>query len=446
MSSAHSAVENTPWQFVCSLLPADWRETAVRLGFLSRTRRPPGAVVDAPDVQLRAMLHLLGTGQSLRISAAALAAGGLIAVSHVAIHKWLRKAPPFFSFLLLCLFRSGRDFAVNAWAGYIVRAVDATTVQRPGATQATARVHYCLRLDDMTCDWCSITDETGGESLRNFPTAPGVLDIGDRGYSNPPSIAAAVDQGGDVLVRWNPPSLPVYDSRGRRRDFTWLIRGLRVGRLREHHVTVRPAAHKPIQGRIVITRLRAEDADKARARLRRERGTGHVTPLMLRQAGFVMLFTTVPADRLDTEAIARLYSLRWQIELKFKREKSVGGLDQLPNFRPDTVRAWILGKLILSEISRRLSTPREQHESKPHRRRNSRKHEASSSSRRGPSPWERAKIGAWILSAAFLPFDWLRVGDFLEAFDNHLQALKRHERIRQIPAFLRDFAKPADDR
>lgn len=52
-----------------------------------------------------------------------------------------------------------------------------------------------------------------------------------------------------------------------------------------------------------------------------------------------------------------------------------------------------------------------------------------------PSPGERAKIGAWILSTAFLPFDWQGVGNFLEAFDRHLQALKstnRHDKVHAV--------------
>ena len=46
--------------------------------------------------------------------------------------------------------------------------------------------------------------------------------------------------------------------------------------------------------------------------------------------------------------------LDWQIELQFKREKSVSGLDLLPNFREDTIQAWLLAKLLLSQIARRI--------------------------------------------------------------------------------------------
>jgi hypothetical protein len=239
------------------------------------------------------MLHLVATNMSLRTTAATFAAAGLVSVSHVAIHKWFRKAVPFFSYLLLSLTGAQRIFAADRWAGYEVRAIDATTVQRPGARGTTARIHYCLRLNDMTCAQCVLTDEKVGESLRNFTTAAGVLDIADRGYSNPPSIAAAVDQHGDVLVRWSPPSLPLYDRQARKLNPSTLLRELSPGKVKEWPTEVRPKGHDPITARLVITRLPAKETNEARARLRRELGQ-EVTAQVLYWAGFIMLVTTVP--------------------------------------------------------------------------------------------------------------------------------------------------------
>jgi hypothetical protein len=54
-----------------------------------------------------------------------------------------------------------------------------------------------------------------------------------------------------------------------------------------------------------------------------------------------VVFTTVPAEELADEAILALYRLRWQVELHIKRDKSLGGLDRLPNFRPDTIEGWV---------------------------------------------------------------------------------------------------------
>jgi hypothetical protein len=381
------------------------------------------------------MLHLVAANMSLRTTAAASSAVGLVSVSHVAIHKWFRTAVPFFSYLLLSLTGAQRIFATDDWAGYVVRAIDATTVQRPGAQGATARIHYCLRLNDMACVQCVLTDEKVGESLRNFTTSAGVLDIADRGYSNPPSIAAAVDQHGDVLVRWNPPSLPLYDRRGRKFNPSTVLRGLNLGEVREWPAKVRPKDHEPISARLVITRLPADKANEARARLRREQGKDATAQTLL-WAGFIMLITTVPRQRLDCIAIAELYCLRWQIELQFKRDKSVGGLDLLPNRRQENIQAWILAKLLLAELARRIIS------SAP-----SKQPAAPSAADRRPARavpahvfvsdlWECAVLAWSLLRSAFLPIDWNHLQDFLRRFRAHLARLKRHDEPRQVAAFL----------
>jgi hypothetical protein len=369
----------------------------------------------------------------LRSTAAASSAADLVSVSHVAIHKWLRKAVPFFSYLLLSLTDAQLTFAPNRWAGYLVRAIDATTVQRPGAKGLTARIHYCLRLNDMACVQSIVTDTKVGESLRNFTTSPGIVDIADRGYSNPPSIAAAVDQGGDVLVRWNPPSLPLYGPRGRRINPLTVLHGLNLGAVQEWPVEVRPKGHGPILARLVVTRLPVEKAGEARARLRREQGT-NATAQVLYWAGFIMLVTTVPTERLDRIAIAELYCLRWQIELQFKRDKSIGGLDQLPNRRDENIKAWILAKLVLSELARRLTAVAP-----------SKKPTAPASRPTTTTPpvtriehlWECAALAWTLLRCAFLPIDWDNLPQFVRRFREHLTRLKRKDDPLQVAAFLK---------
>ena len=75
-------------------------------------------------------------------------------------------------------------------------------------------------------------------------------------------------------------------------------------------------------------------------------------------ADFVVVLITVPKDRLSTERVLELYTLRWQVELTIKRDKSIAGLDRLPNFRQDTIRSWILAKMLLSQIAHQVAMAR----------------------------------------------------------------------------------------
>jgi hypothetical protein len=53
--------------------------------------------------------------------------------------------------------------------------------------------------------------------------------------------------------------------------------------------------------------------------------------------------------------VLELYRARWQVELEFKRHKSIGDLDQLLNFLPETIYSWIIAKLILLQIVRMIA-------------------------------------------------------------------------------------------
>jgi hypothetical protein len=53
-------------------------------------------------------------------------------------------------------------------------------------------------------------------------------------------------------------------------------------------------------------------------------------------------------------AVLNWYRCRWQIELCFKRMKSILGLGALPKKRPDSCRAWLHGKLLVALLLERL--------------------------------------------------------------------------------------------
>ena len=348
------------WPMIAAQLPPNWRALAQQHG-VAAVARPSqlGTKVRDVSVPLRMVLHHVATNTSLKTTAAIAAAAGLIDISAVALHKWMRKFAPFLTAVLAALTNGAKNFAAECWAGYEILAVDASSVSRPGAKGTTARVHYALRLADLQLVQIDVTNATGGETFRRFaPMAKrGQLWMGDRGYPNPPGIAAITSTGADVLVRYNRGSLPLYDIHGKPLDVREkLARLTQPGVPAEWAAWVHPQGREPILGRLCAVRLPPDKADEARDRLKREQGND-VTADSLEMADFVVLFTTVPQDRLSTAQIMELYGLRWQVELSIKRDKSIAGLDRLPNFREDTIRSWILAKLLLTQIARKIATP-----------------------------------------------------------------------------------------
>jgi hypothetical protein len=346
------------WRRMTELLPSNWRDRAETLGLCRSLPSAQGerAKLKDPGVLLRLVLHHVATETSLTQTTAQAHAAGLVTVSPVALHKRMRKVAPWLAEMAADLTASATAFAKERWAGFRVFATDATTGTRPGAIGTTARVHYRLELATLLPQQIYVTDASEGEKLRRFNLSPQDLDVLDRGYCNPPDIAHAYTHDAEVIVRFNRGTLPLYDRNGRLIDLVpKVLRLRRAGRVRAWSAWIHTTAG-PIAVRVCAMRLSSEAVQRAQAWLRREKGS-EVTAADLEWAKFLVVVTTVPATKLSHEQIMELVRLRWQVELQIKRDKSIGGLDALPNFRDDTIASWLSGKLLAQALARKLATP-----------------------------------------------------------------------------------------
>jgi hypothetical protein len=345
------------WSMIAAQLPAGWRELAVEMNVVY-TGFPAHMGTKVTDVEqvLRPVLYQVATNSSLAVAVSAAAAAGIIEMSAVGLHKRMRTVGPYLAELVARMTEAESTFAPERWAGYDPITVDGSSVSRPGAEGTTARVHYALRLSSLRPVQLEVTDDKGGETFRRFDAEAGQLWIADRGYANPPGIAAIKNEGADVLVRYNRGSLPLFNVGGNPLDVQVKLAKLkRPGVAREWYAEVHPQGGKAIVGRLCALLLPPDKAEEARQRARREQGAS-VTKETLAAAQYVVVFTTVPRTRLTADLIMELYRLRWQIELHIKRDKSIAGLDRLPNFRNDTIYSWICAKLLLTQIARKLAT------------------------------------------------------------------------------------------
>ncbi|WP_150803366.1 transposase, partial [Pseudomonas fluorescens] len=69
-------------------------------------------------------------------------------------------------------------------------------------------------------------------------------------------------------------------------------------------------------------------------------------------AGYVVVVTTL--DCLSAQEVLALYRHRWQVELAFKRMKSLLGLSRLRKKNPEGAKAWLQGKLLVACLIERL--------------------------------------------------------------------------------------------
>jgi hypothetical protein len=99
--------------------------------------------------------------------------------------------------------------------------------------------------------------------------------------------------------------------------------------------------------------LPPEAAERQRARRLRKanRNSRKIDPRTFLAAGFLMLLTSLAADAQPAGRVTDLYRDRWQVEIGFKRLKTLGRLDELPSAGPVLARTWLLAHLIAAVLT-----------------------------------------------------------------------------------------------
>ena len=342
------------WGVVASLLPEGWGDLARPMGAMRRAR----GEIRSAEVLLRLLLMHVGTGLSLKQTVVRARVQGLAGVTDVALLKRLRSAGPWLRELSRRLFEASRFVRASVClsGGRRVRAVDATTVEEPGATGTDWRVHYCIGLPDLVCDFYEVTDAEGGETYTRVPVAPGDIILGDRGYCHREGVAHVLRAGGDVVVRLNSVAFPLVDP-GSTTPFALLphLRSLEAGIPGEWPVEFR-ADRRMWPARLCAVRKSVEAAERAKRKIKRiaSKNGKRLRPETLEFAEYVFVLATVDRAAFDTGQVLELYRARWQIELCFKRLKSLLRLGHVPKRSDASARAWIQGKLLTVLLVERL--------------------------------------------------------------------------------------------
>jgi hypothetical protein len=413
------------WKTLVSYLPEDY-EALAREHRLLNTQWPNARVTDASTLLRFILLHA-GADLPLRQTVATIAKSGGPKVTQVWLHHKMRRARPYLGALVGRLLAGSADEATpERWAGYEVVCLDGSTVTGPGAEGTEARLHAVVRLHDLRICDVHVTSESEGETLRRFIWQPGQLVIVDRGYANPPGVAWVVDHQADVLVRVNRSSLPMYEEDGPRIDVLEWCRQLPGHRTSEravelHHQGPTGTGRKRhLAGRLVAVRLPDKEADEARLRVSREHGEA-TTDEQLEAAGYVILFTTAPTA-LSAARCVEAYRLRWQIELQWKRWKSLCHFDKLPNYRDDTILSWLTAKVLLGILLDRIGSATLDNSS-------------VTSRPLARQPWKLTAILWPMIVSALMPLRLAEAAQRLPGIADLLDEMDSADRQQQVSAF-----------
>lgn len=341
------------WLVLLSLFPPNWREEAERTGAIERLRGFASA-----EALIRTILLHVARGYSLRETVVEARAAELASVSDVAFMKRFRNSEGWLRALCLALLSESGVGLAGESGGRSLRVVDATVVKEPGKTGSLWRLLYSLQLPDLLCDFFDLTPTHGsgtGEVLSRFPVRSGDLLLADAAYCNTAGINYVVDKGGDLLMRVNPVTLTVYGPTGKKR--THLLTHLRKlsgpGEIGDWSVFV-TGEKGLVQGRVCALRKSEAEILRAERRLRQKayKKQIEVRPETFEYAKYVIIFTTW--QMANASQILMWYRVRWQIELAFKRLKSLAQLGHLPKYDDASSRAWLYGKLFVALLAQKL--------------------------------------------------------------------------------------------
>jgi hypothetical protein len=345
-----------------------WPELSAQFpaGFdLEATARARGAFTRAREIKdaatlLRLALGYGGLGMSLRETCAWAEASGIASLSDPSLLERLCKAAPWLGDIVAALIAEQEKGPAGRFAGYRLRALDGTSICQPGAEGITWRLHVGYDLATGQVDQLELTDVHGAENLQRLTYRPGDIVLADRCYARPRDLRPVIDAGADFIVRtgWN--SLRLLQANGEPFD---LFAALAAQAEQESEVQVRiyegdtTTPPEPLILRLVIRRKDPEQAEAEQKRLlkaAKKRGK-QPDPRTLEAAKYILLLTSLPAAVFPPADILALYRFRWQIELAFKRFKSLAGLDTLPAKTPELARTWIYARLIVAIIAERIA-------------------------------------------------------------------------------------------
>lgn len=331
----------------------DWAELAGRLGrseALDSGAKAAGGLLRkreigcAKDLLRLCFAFVLGRF-SLRMLAAWAEQSGLASLSDVAVLKRLKASADWIGGLVSELLLARYPESVTGAAAELrLVAVDATAVAKPGPARDYWLVHTVFDLSALQLKTVEVTDRHSAERLTRGGVAAGELRLADRVHAKADELAAVVAAGAHFLVRAPSREPRLLNQRGERLERLSLCRAAQAAGLLDQAVIIQGAkSGVQVPARIILLPLPPAAAEKAKSVARRNANKWGYNPSCdgVEMAGYLVLLTSLPAADWPPERLLATYRLRWQIELAFKRMKSLIGLEDLRAKDPDLARLWI---------------------------------------------------------------------------------------------------------
>lgn len=269
-------------------------------------------------------------------------------LSKSGVRKRLRQCQAWIGMLIVQVLVAGQ-VRLPQKGGYHLEAIDVSNVSQPGSHKIDWRLHLRFDLTQMRIAGVQLTDGKQGETLTRWQFSPQTIILADRVYGVANSLGVLFGAGAAFVIRIGWQNLPLTDREGQRFAIAdWL--GVLSNDPAKPPAQVQLWVKTP-QGRFPLRLVaRAIPPEKIRQNLRAEAKHKKRTQdeRSLLAAGFVMVVSNLPDTIWTTSEILALYRLRWQIELLFKRLKSLLHFDHLRATDPQLAQVYLLTKVLIA--------------------------------------------------------------------------------------------------
>lgn len=328
------------------LLTEGYEEKCRELGIIQRSRQ----IKTPADLMMLCLFHLCNGCSLMEISEVAriLKIGNF---SDVAFMKKFAKCGSWFEWVSMNLVKV---MAVNYkppmfLEDYRLIAFDASTVTEKGASGRTYRLHYGIDIFGMSNVGHKITTQDVGETLVNFELKAGDLVVADRAYGTLNGILHSLNSKADYILRLRANHFSIYNEEGKKIDIVSKVASLDY----EESTEVMGFAKNGqefIPVRVCIRRKSKTDCDKSKKKLlnrKTNKGFKSIRDTTIKFNEYIIVATSLPKN-IPAESVLETYRLRWQVEILFKRLKSILNFGELPKKKEESSLAWLNGKLMVA--------------------------------------------------------------------------------------------------
>lgn len=331
-------------------MPEGWKEAAKTTKALERGRN-----IRTPEELLRLNLLYQTNGGSYGLTAALLQLSeDSLNLNKNAVYKRITHSGEWLKWLCEHLSRQ-EGFLVKPpeWLkNYRVCMTDASDYSKPGSKQSDMRFHYMTELFTLNMVEMYFTDASEGEKITRYTKIqPDDIILADRIYGTPTGMQYMKEHKAFFVFRIRAEAFTLYQENGEKFDLTKRLKEWKSGEIINLSLFFKKNKEM-IPVRICAKGKTQEEIEKSQHRLKKlnsKKQRGKITELQEIYSKYIVTATSLP-DSISAEQVLELYRMRWQIELVFKRFKSIFNAGEFAPKKENSIRAWFYGKLLLAMI------------------------------------------------------------------------------------------------